>query len=332
MTPSDDRPVRWGILATGKIAHAFARDLVLQPDCALVAVGSRSRGSAEAFGNEFGIPRRHTSYQSLVDDPDVDVVYVATPHPGHHEATLLAINAGKAVLVEKPFAMDAAQAREMIDAARNRGTFLAEAMWTRFLPHMARVREILGAGTLGQVVYLTAEHGQWFAPDPRFRLFAPDLGGGALLDLGIYPVSLASLVLGPPTRVTAVSDPAFTGVDATTSMIFQYDSGAHAVLTTTLRAASGNPAAIYGTEARIEIDGWFYTPTTFRVIARDGTELERFGTSLDGHGLNCEAAEVARCLRAGLLETPLLPLAETYSIMQTMDEIRRQIGLTYPPA
>ena len=220
----------------------------------------------------------------------------------------------------------------MIDAARDRGTFLAEAMWTRFLPHMARVREILGAGTLGDVVYLTAEHGQWFAPDPRFRLFAPDLGGGALLDLGIYPVSLASLVLGTPARVTAVSDPAFTGVDATTSMIFQYDSGAHAGLTTTLRAASGNPAAIYGTEARIEIDGWFYTPTTFRVIARDGTELERFEASPDGHGLHCEAAEVARCLRAGLLETPVLPLAETYSIMQTMDEIRQQIGLTYPPA
>jgi predicted dehydrogenase len=259
-------------------------------------------------------------------------VYVSTPHPGHHGAALLAINAGKAVLVEKPFAMDAAQAREMIEAARDRGTFLMEAMWTRFLPHIARVREILAAGTLGDVVYLTAEHGQWFAQDPQFRLFAPELGGGALLDLGIYPVSFASLVLGRPARITAVSDPAFTGVDATTSMIFQYDGGAHAVLTTTLRAASGNPAGIYGTAARIEIDGWFYTPTTFRVIARDGAELERFGEPYEGRGLRGEAAEVARCLRAGLLESPLLPLDETYTIMQTMDEVRRQIGLTYPPA
>ena len=200
MTQSDDRPVRWGILATGGIAHAFAQDLALQPGCEVVAVGSRSRASADAFGDEFGVPHRHASYQDLVNDPDVDVVYVATPHPGHHSAALLAIDAGKAVLVEKPFAMDAAQAREMIDAARERGTFLMEAMWTRFLPHISRVREILAAGTLGDLVYLTAEHGQWFAADPRFRLFAPDLGGGALLDLGIYPVSFASLVLGSPAR------------------------------------------------------------------------------------------------------------------------------------
>jgi predicted dehydrogenase len=331
MTPPDDRPVRWGILATGGIARAFVQDLALQPGCEVVAVGSRSRASAEAFGGEFGVPHRHASYQALVDDPDVDVVYVATPHPGHHGAALLAINAGKAVLVEKPFAMDAGQAGEMIDAARERGTFLMEAMWTRFLPHIGRVREILAAGTLGDVVYLTAEHGQWFAADPRFRLFAPDLGGGALLDLGIYPVSFASLVLGAPARITAVSDRAFTGVDATTSMIFQYDSGAHAVLTTTLRAASGNPAAIYGTAARIEIDGWFYTPTTFRVIARDGAELERFDQPYAGRGLRGQAAEVGRCLRAGLPESPLMPLDETYTIMQTMDEVRRQIGLSYPP-
>ena len=331
MTQPDERPIRWGILATGGIAHAFAHDLALQPGCEVAAVGSRSQVSADAFGDEFGVPHRHASYQALVNDPDVDVVYVSTPHPGHHGAALLAINAGKAVLVEKPFAMDAAQAREMIDAARGQGTFLMEAMWTRFLPHIARVREILTAGTLGDVVYLTAEHGQWFAADPRFRLFAPELGGGALLDLGIYPVSFASLVLGAPTRITAVSDRAFTGVDATTSMIFQYDSGAHAVLTTTLRAASGNPAAICGTAARIEIDGWFYTPTTFRVIARDGTELEHFEEPYEGRGLRGEAAEVGRCLRAGLPESPLLPLDETYTIMQAMDEVRRQIGLSYPP-
>lgn len=330
MTPPDDRPIRWGILATGSIAHAFARDLALLPGCEIVAVGSRTQASADAFGDEFGVPHRHASYQALVSDPDVDAVYVSTPHPGHHDATLLAINAGKAVLVEKPFAMNAAQAREMINAARGQGTFLMEAMWTRSLPHIARVREILAAGTLGDVAYLTAEHGQWFAQDRQSRLFAPELGGGALLDLGIYPVSFASLVLGGPARITAVSDPAFTGVDATTSMIFQYDSGAHAVLTTTLRAASGNPAAIYGTAARIEIDGWFYTPTTFRVIARDGTELERFDQPYTGRGLRAQAAEVGRCLRAGLHESPLLPLDETYAIMQTMDEVRRQIGLTYP--
>lgn len=332
MTLSDDRPIRWGILATGGIAHTFARDLALEPGAEVVAVGSRSQASADAFGDEFDVPHRHASYQALVNDPDVDAVYVSTPHTGHHDAALLSISAGKAVLVEKPFAMDAAQAREMIDAARDQGTFLMEAMWSRFLPHLARIREILAAGTLGDLVYLTAEHGQWFAENPQSRLFAPELGGGALLDLGIYPVSFASLVLGTPARITAVSDPAFTGVDATTSMIFQYDSGTHAVLTTTLRAASGNPAAIYGTAARIEIDGWFYTPTSFRVFGRDGTELERFDEPFKGRGLRGEAAEVGRCLRAGLLESPLLPLEETYTIMQTMDEVRRQIGLSYPPA
>jgi predicted dehydrogenase len=332
MTQPDDGPIRWGMLATGGIARAFAHDLALQPDCEVAAAGSRSQASADAFGDEFGVPHRHASYQALVSDPDAGAVYVPAPHPGHHDAALLAISAGKAVLAGKPFAMDAAQAREMTGAARGQGTFLMEAMWTRFLPHIARVREILAAGTPGDVVYLTAGHGQWFAPDPQFRLFAPELGGGALPDLGIYPVSFASLVPGVPARITAVSHPAFTGVDATTSMIFQYDSGAHAVLTTTLLAASGNPAAIYGTAARIEIDGWSCTPTAFRVIARDGTELERFEGPYEGRGLRGEAAEVGRCLRAGLPESPPLPLDETYTIMQAMDEVRRQIGLSNPPA
>jgi predicted dehydrogenase len=327
---SPDRPIRWGILATGGIAHAFARDLALLPDATLVAVGSRSQAGADAFADEFGVPHRHASYAALVADADVDAIYVSTPHPGHRDAAMLAIEAGKAVLVEKPFTMDAEEAAELIDAARDGGTFLMEAMWTRFLPHIARIREILAAGTLGEIAFLTAEHGQWFPDDPDFRLFAPSLGGGALLDLGIYPVSFANLVLGRPKHITAVSDPAFTGVDATTSMIFQYDSGAHAVLTTSLAALSANWAAINGSAARLEIDGWFYTPTTFRVVSRDGELLESYQPDEPGHGLRYQAAEVGRCLRAGLTESPLLPLDETLSIMQTMDEVRRQIGLTYP--
>jgi predicted dehydrogenase len=322
-------PIRWGILATGGIAQVFARDLALLPDATITAVGSRTQERADEFGERFSVEHRHGSYESLVQDPDVDAVYVATPHPGHHDAALLAIEAGKAVLVEKPFAMDGAEARAMVAAARAANVLLVEAMWTRFLPHIARLREILAAGTLGELVYLTAEHGQWFAHDPQFRLFAPSLGGGALLDLGIYPVSFAHLVLGTPAKITAVSGPAFTGVDATTSMIFQYDGGAQAVLTTSLAAASNNPAAIYGSDARLEIDGWFYTPTTFRVISRDGTELERYDVPHEGHGLRHEAAEVGRCLRAGLTESPLLPLAETVAIMDTLDEVRRQIGLDY---
>ena len=323
MRQPDDRPIRWGILAAGGIAHAFAHDLALQPGCEVVAVGSRSRASADAFGDEFGVPHRHASYQALVSDPDVDAVYVSTPHPSHHDAALLAISAGKAVLVEKPFAMDAAQAREMIDAARERGTFLMEAMWTRFLPHIARVREILAAGTLGDVVYLTAEHGQWFAPDPQFRLFAPELGGGALLDLGVYPVSFASMVLGPPSRIVSISDPAFTGVDAQTSMLFGYDSGAQAVLTCTLRAKSPTRAAIVGTDARIEVEGDFYAPACVTLIPRDGAPV-LVESAHEGRGLRHQAEEVARRLAAGEVESPYMPLDETISIMETMDTVLTQ--------
>ncbi|MDP9118210.1 MAG: Gfo/Idh/MocA family oxidoreductase [Actinomycetota bacterium] len=322
-------PIRWGLMATGGIARTFAQDLRSLPDCEIVAVGSRSRSSADAFAPDLSIARRHGSYADLVADPDVDVVYVSPPHPVHRDATLLAIEHGKAVLCEKPFAMDRRESQQMVDAARSASVFLMEAMWTRFLPHVARLRQILAAGTLGDLVYLTAEHGQWFPQDASHRLFAPSLGGGALLDLGVYPVSFAHLVLGPPSSVTAVSTPAFTGVDATTSMILRYPSGAHAVLTTSLAAKSNNPAVIHGTEARLEIDGWFYTPTSMRVVSRDERVLESFSTPPGGRGMEFEAAEVNRCLRAGLTESPLMPLGETLDIMGVLDEIRAQIGLDH---
>jgi predicted dehydrogenase len=320
---------RWGLMATGGIAHTFAEDLAHVPDATLVAVGSRSQESADAFGDEFDVPNRHASYEALANDPDVDAVYVSPPHPFHKDATLLALQGGKAVLCEKPFAMDAAETEEMISAARSAGTLLVEAMWTRFLPTMVRVREILAAGTLGEIVYVTAEHGQWFAKDASHRLFAPSLGGGALLDLGVYPISFAHMVLGTPDRITAASTPAFTGVDKTTSAIFEYDSGAHAVVTTSLAAASNNPAVIYGTEARLELDGWFYVPTSFRVTAHDGTVLESYDPPAGGRGMEHEAIEVGRCLAEGLTESPIMPLSDTLAVMQTMDEIRRQIGLDY---
>lgn len=322
--------IRWGLMATGGIAHTFATDLRDHvPDSELVAVGSRAQATADAFGDEFDIPRRHPTYAALAADPEVDAIYISPPHPFHRDAALLAIDGGKAVLLEKPFTMDLPSSMELVDAARSAGVLLVEAMWTRFLPTMVRVREILAAGTLGELMYLTAEHGQWFPADPNHRIFAPSLGGGALLDLGIYPVSFAHMVLGEPSRITAVSDPAFTGVDATTSVILQYPNGAHAVLTTSSVAASNNPAAIYGTEARLELDGWFYTPTSFRVIARDGTLLESYQPPAGGRGMEYEAIEVGRCLREGLTESPMMPLAETLSVMATMDEIRRQIGLVY---
>jgi predicted dehydrogenase len=316
-------PLRWGIIGTGGIAASFAADLSHTDSGRVVAVGSRQQGSADHFADQFHIPQRHGSYEDLVNDPDVEVVYVATPHPMHHDHAVLALDAGRPVLVEKAFTMNASEARHLVAVARSKRLFLMEAMWTRFLPHVVEIRRLVEDETLGDIVTVFADHGQWFAPDPTSRLFAPELGGGALLDLGVYPVSFASMVLGRPERILALVDPAFTGVDGQTSMLFGYPSGAQAVLSCTSRARSPTRAAIVGTTARIEIDGDFYAPTSFTVVWRDGTS-RRFEGPHRGRGLWHEADEVARCLRVGLLESPLLPLDESISVMETMDAVLAQ--------
>jgi predicted dehydrogenase len=313
----------WGLIGTGGIAQTFAADLAFTESGRAVAVGSRHIDSANRFADRFDIPNRHASYEALVADPDVDVVYVATPHPMHHANALLALRAGKPVLVEKAFTMNAAEAEELVATARSEGLFLMEAMWTRFLPHIVEIRRLLTEGALGEIVTVSADHGQWFAEDPEFRLFAPELGGGALLDLGVYPVSFASMVLGKPDRIATLIDPAFTGVDGQTSMLFGYASGAQAVLTCTLFAKSPTRGAIVGTDARIEIDGDFYAPTSFQLISRSG-ERSLYEARREGGGLWHEAEEVARCLREGLLESPLMPLGESIEIMRTMDAVLAQ--------
>jgi predicted dehydrogenase len=328
--------LRWGIVGTGGIAGRFTADVGLLPDAEVVAIGSRTVAGAEAFGEQHGIKRRHGSYAELVADPEVDVVYVATPHPFHAEHALLAIGAGKPVLVEKPFAMDAGEARQIADAARAAGVFCMEAMWTRFLPHMVRLRELLAEGALGEIVAVSADQGMRFEPDPQHRLFAPELGGGALLDLGIYPFSFASMVLGAPETVRAVATGAFTGVDQTTSAVLTYPQGAHAVLICTSASATPMRAWVAGTQGRIEIDPPWYHASSF-TLTRPAGSSERFespGGMVVGRakGMRFEAEEVARCLRLGLGESPVLPLDETVSIIGTLDEIRDQIGLAYPAA
>jgi predicted dehydrogenase len=320
MLGSMAEPLRWGVIGTGWIADSFADDLRLTDSGRIVAVGSRAQDSADRFAERFEIPNRHASYESLVADPEVDVVYVATPHPMHHGNALLALEAGKPVLVEKAFTMNAAEARELVATARAKRLFLMEAMWTRFLPHVAEIRRLIASGALGELVTVTADHGQWFAQNPEHRLFAPELGGGALLDLGVYPVSFASMVLGTPDRVVALVDEAFTGVDGQTSILLGHESGAHAVLNCTSAASGTTRAAIVGTEGRIEIDGAFYAPTTFTLIPRQG-EPTRYEEPHEGRGLRHQADEVARCLAEGLLESPLMPLDETVSIMETMDSV-----------
>ncbi|HET7902878.1 MAG TPA: Gfo/Idh/MocA family oxidoreductase [Candidatus Nanopelagicales bacterium] len=320
--------IRWGVLGAGRIATTFCDDLALLDDHAVVAAGSRREGGADDFAARYDA-RAHGSWEALVADPDVDVVYVATPHPAHHAATLLALQAGKNVLCEKPFTMDAAQARELIAAAQASGAFLMEAMWTRFLPAIVALREIVAEGRLGELVAVHADFGVGFAEDPESRWFAPELGGGALLDLGVYPVSFASMLLGTPTRVTAVSDPASTGVDGHTSAILQHGGGRQALVSTTMFANTETRAVVVGRDARVEVDSPFFRTHGFTLVYSDDTP-ERVERPYDGNGMRFEAIEVARCLREGRTESPVMPLAETVTVLETMDEIRRQIGLVYP--
>ena len=326
---SPGRTLRWGIIGTGQIAAAFATDLALLPNAEIVAVGSRAQASADSFGDRFAIARRYSSYDALANDPEVDAVYVATPHPAHFACAGLAVRAGKAVLVEKPFTLNAAEARELVAEARARGTFLMEAMWTRFLPHVVRIRELLADDRLGEVRSLIADFGEYFPDDAIHRSFAPALGGGALLDLGVYTVSLASMLFGPPERITARSHPAFTGVDSQTAVILEYAGGRQALLFTTLEGHTSNRASINGRDARIEIAADFFAPTYFQVI-EGGRVAETHHIDHVGRGLRHQAAEVWRCLDSGFAESPWMPLDETIAIMDTLDEVRRQIGLRYP--
>ena len=323
--------IRWGIAGTGGIASAFAEDLKLLPDAEIVAVGSRTRAAADACGDRFDIPHRHVGYAALAADPDVDAVYVAVPHNGHCEAALAAIAERKAVLVEKPFTMNAAEAEQMITAARAAGTFLMEAMWVRFLPHFAHVRELLAEGRIGEVRAVISDRGETLSTDPLHRINNPELGGGALLDLGIYPISFASMVTGGllPVRVEAVARLTETGVDAQSSMVFEYPGGAHAAISTALDAKGANVASISGSEGHIVLSEPWARICPVELILNDG---RTYTTTLPhrGIGLRHQAAEVGRRMRAGELESPVIPLDETLAVMRTLDLVRERVGLRYP--
>jgi predicted dehydrogenase len=320
---------RWGILGTGNIASQFATGLVALDDAALVAVGSRTDAAAQAFGERFGVPRRHASYAELAGDPDVDVIYVATPHSLHRDNTLLCLQAGKAVLCEKPFAINAGEAQAMIAAARERGLFLMEAMWTRFLPHMVKLRQLLADGAIGELRMLQADFGFRTDVDPKSRLFDPTLGGGALLDVGIYPVSLAALLFGTPARVTSMAHLGAAGVDEQSAQIFGYAQGQLAILSSAIRTNSPHEALLLGTNGSIRLHSSWWKPTTM-TLAISGRPDELIEVPATGNGYNYEAAEVGGCLRAGRTESDVMPLDETLAIMRTLDELRAQWGLRYP--
>jgi len=320
---------RWGIIGTGGIAKAFARDLSYFNSHIVQAVGSRSIEKAIDFAVEFPGCTSYGSYEELVADPMIDAVYVATPHPQHVANTLLALNAGKPVLCEKPFAVNAIEARAMVAAAIDNDVALLEAMWTRFLPHIDKVREILSSGVIGEVVHVEADFGEYLIGHEIPRLIEPSFAGGALLDLGIYPVSFAHLVLGKPARITATGVLTEKGVDNQTSAIFDYENGAQAIITTTFITSTPCRAIIAGKLGRIEIDRTFFSPASMRVIMQDGTTTE-YPNTYQGRGLREQAAELERMVRNAEVESPLLTHKMSIEIMETLDEIRNQIGLRYP--
>jgi predicted dehydrogenase len=321
--------IRWGILSTGNIAHKFATGLSVLPDAELIAVGSRSQASADKFGDEFNVPHRHTSYEALANDPDVDAIYVGTPHPMHAENTILCLEAGKAVICEKPFALNARQAESGIIRARELRRFLMEAMWTRFTPAMAKVRELVSADAIGEVRMLTADFGFRFGFEPKHRLLNPELGGGGLLDVGIYPVSLSFMLFGEPTEIVSQAHLGETGVDEQAAIIFKYAGGQLAQLSCAVRTETPQEAVIMGTKGMIKIAPTWWKPERFTLKA-SGQSEQVFELPFTGNGYNYEAQEVMNCLRAGLLESPTMPLDETLTIVRTLDAIRAPWGLVYP--
>ncbi len=318
----------WGILGPGGIAQAFAKDLTFIEGHTIGAVGSRSIANAEKFANTFG-GTAYGSYEELVADSSIDAIYVATPHPAHHDNVILALNAGKPVLCEKPFAVNAKQAQAMVDAAAKNKVALMEAMWARFLPHYAKVREIVASGVLGPILSIHADHGQRLADQGIARLVDPQLAGGALLDLGIYPISFAHMILGNPTSITSKAVMTDRGVDAQTSMVFSYDNGAQAVLTTTMIEQTPCRAVVAGLNGWLEIDRTFYNPASMRVILNDGSVTE-YPSAYTGHGLREQAKSFKQIVQSGAVESKVLTWKDTVDIMKSMDTVRNQIGLRYP--
>jgi predicted dehydrogenase len=318
---------RWGILATGGIANSFTEDLALLPDAEIAAVGSRTLDAAQRFAAAHGIPRAHGSWAELAADPEVDVVYVATPHSAHHEAARLCLTAGKAVLCEKPLTLDLASAQDLATVAQERGVFLMEAMWMRTIPAIRRIAELVADGVIGDVTAVNADFGIAGPFEPSHRLRDPALGGGALLDLGVYPITFAHLFLGPPQRTTALATLTPEGVDDNTGIVLGYDGGAIASLHCGIVGASPTTATIVGETGRIELPAPFFRPDRFTIY--HGQQAEVVQVPIRGNGMGYEAEEVMRCLREGLTESPLVPLSSTLDVLRCMDAIRAQIGVSY---
>jgi len=322
------RKIKWGIMGPGGISRKFASDLVQSDQAELVAVGSRTPGRAEAFATEFQIPRCYDSYEQFAADEEVEMVYVGTLHPAHKECVLLCLKAGKAVLCEKPFTMNAQETAELIQTARENNTFLMEAMWTRYLPPIVQARKWIAEGRIGTVNMLTANFGFDVGWAPESRLLDKRLGGGALLDAGIYPVSFASMIFGQqPTRIMSSAHIGETGVDERFSALFEYEGGQTAQLNAAVRLKMASDAYIYGTEGYIHVPNFVFGQSA--ILHRKDSDPVEIRDDRMYKGYIFEAEEAMHCFREGMIESKIMPLDETHSIMQTLDTLRAQWGLEY---
>lgn len=322
-------PVRWGILGTGGIARAFATALMDTPGAVLAAVGSRSIDSARAFGHDFGSPQSYGSYHELCAAPDLDIIYIGTPHPLHAENAMMALEGGKAVLCEKPFTMNLREAEQVVALAREKKLFLMEAMWTRFMPALAEVRRIIDAGEIGVLHQVHADFGLTATRDPEHRINKRELGGGALLDLGIYPLSIACALLGPVASVQAQAVLGDGGVDLTTGFSMKHESGALSICSCSLSARTPCELTVSGTLGNVRMDAMFHLAKSVTVTLGDGSK-RTIDTPFLGNGYVHEAMEAGRCLRAGLTESPQMMHDDTLALMKLLDTIRAQIGVRYP--
>ncbi len=322
------RPVRWGILGAGGIAATVGHDIAQSADSEVVAVGARDAGRAADLAGRLGAPRSYGSYAELVADPDVDVVYVATTHGQHHEHGLLCLRAGKPILMEKAFTLNAREAREVIAEAQARDLFCMEAMWMRMNPLVRAAHELVVSGGIGDVLSVSADHGQRVPFDPDSRMYDLAAGGGALLDLGVYSASFAWLFLGRPDTVSATGELSPTGSDYTTAMQWGYADGRFAHPTCTTRSRTPMAGLVVGTRGWLRLTGPFYKPDTLVVHTVDGERTEH--QQLPGNGFGPEIAEVERCLRAGERESPLMTWDDTVGILEVLDDARAQVGVRYP--
>jgi scyllo-inositol 2-dehydrogenase (NADP+) len=321
--------IRWGILGTGMIAHKFAEGLRDVAGAKLIAVGSRSQDSANRFAREYLVPHAFGSYEDLALCENVDVIYIATPHNLHCENTLLCLDHGKHVLCEKPFAVNRGEVEQMIERARAKNLFLMEALWSRFLPHIIKAKELIGQGAIGEVKLLKADFGINSPYDDRHRHYNRDLIGGSLLDIGIYPLFLAQFLLGKPSQVRSVAGLGPTLVDHTCSMSLHYQNDLVAHLVSSVVAQTEVIAEIYGTEGKIIFDRWWFTPVPIRLVDAAGTSHD-VPVEMHGNGYNYEADEVGLCLREGKKQSDFWNWNDSLELIDLMDGIRKECGIYYP--